>query len=126
MREQLGRWPTAAIARTLDRSVAGVKLRLRRLRPHRRVLDPPPPPPVAIVAGGWVRVVGPVPAAPWCLGRVGRVDRVVWSSHPRLAAPEWRARVCFAKRHRRRPGAIIAYGLPLGALEPVADDSQAA
>jgi hypothetical protein len=77
LREQLGRQQMAAIARTLDRSVAGVKLRRRRLHRDRRVLDPPPPPVVEIVAGGWVRVVGPVPAAPWCLGRVGHVDQVV-------------------------------------------------
>jgi len=208
LREHAGRLPTATIARALDRSVNGVKLRLRRLdlrireahgwplervqrasgvpvhvlrryigrgelpvligavctyvdpadlvmvteldwahvssalqaaalgslrwrlvqvlaghnwramRPHRPVTAPPPPRPAAVAVGSCVRVVGAVPTARGAWGRVGRLERVFWSASRRGSAPEWRARVRFAKQRRRRPGGTIAYVLPLAALKP--------
>jgi hypothetical protein len=73
--------------------------------------------PVAVIPGAWVRVIGPAPAAGWCLSRVGQVERVFWSTHPRQGTPEWRALIRFAKQRRRQSGTTFVYGPPLVALE---------
>jgi hypothetical protein len=103
----------------------------RAMRPHRpcpaqptarcgpRRPGPRPPRPAAIGVGTWVRVAGPVPGLPQCANRVGRVQRVFWSTHPRQhgPAPQWRAMVVFSKEHRRRPGSDIVYSVPVAALQ---------
>jgi len=82
--------------------------------------QPRAPRPAAMRVGGWVRVVEPAPATPWCVGRRGEVVRIRWSTHQRLAAPEWRALVRLEKlSRRRRSDDTIDYWLPLAALKPI-------
>ncbi len=79
---------------------------------------------VEIVAGDWVEVVGPVPRRPHCLGRVGLVHLVYWSStrtarNPTRPTPEpqWMARVEFKSQHGRSRGPRVTYTLPLATLK---------
>jgi hypothetical protein len=90
----------------------------RATRRHCPVTATPSPRPATITVGSCVRVVGVVPTARGTWGRVGHVERVFWSASPRCSHPEWRARVCFDKQYRRRPGGTIRYVLPVVALEP--------
>ena len=73
---------------------------------------------MAIGVGTWVRVFADVPTLPYGVRRIGRVERVFWSTHRRQAAPQWRATVLFCKERRRRAGSEIVYSLPVTALQP--------
>jgi hypothetical protein len=81
---------------------------------------PRPPLPVWATPGTRVRVTGRTPAAPQCEGRLGQLEQIIWSVHPRQLepAPQWRALVVFAKLRHKRAGDLIRYSLPLAALQP--------
>jgi len=93
----------------------------RRWRPR---LVSPGPRPNPVSAGDWVEVVAAVPSRPYCLGRIGRVHLVFWSTNrnwqnPARPTPEpqWMARVEFTSQHARSRGPRVTYTLPLASLQ---------